>query len=1613
MGRWTRRLRRLVVGSLVAQLALLLVVALVLAWTTQTRSGRAVLLAQLVPVLESSVLDAELEIGAIERVFGTLVLSDVRIVGADGLELIDAARVEVEWRLRPLLARSVELPRILVVGRSLDVRVAEDGSLNVATLVRQSEPSEPRPDTPGWSVDLERIEARIDEGRFWTNADAPMATLGALDVRAGVRVSPSGVVDVEIPSLAAQASLLETLPEARRLALGGGTVRVTEVGLEVSVAELGFGSSALSALRLDMRPGEGVPFAWLSAAIGSIGLDPAELNPLLGGVELLAPLRASLVASGPVGALEFAVPVEGAGGAVELSGVLDLGDPASLGYDATVRAIRLVPSRWATLALDADISASVQVRGRGTDPDTAQLVVRVDGGPSRVEGIAVDELFAVVAYDAGAVDVRTLELRSGSATVRLDGSLAPGGAVEVELDVAAPDLSEVVTLLPGEVGTMSGSVDARIAMGGALGWDPLAGAAPPEDLEGLIAALGGVTGSGAIAVRRFDGFGAGVRSADVAWSADGRAGAPQLRLDLDAAGVVVGGTVVESASLAVGLERDRGSLSGRVAIEPDVRVELDVRGRLDGARLDLAIDALDAAAAGLGATLLEPTSASVVFGPRWSPQRVSLQETSLRVDEIAVLVAGSYAFDSGALRGSVRGRGLDLASIGARFAPDTELAGVADVHVTVSGTLRRPGATVDIGVTGLSAVGLTPHDLLLNASLDGDVLRLDSQLTRNGAVIASVATGEVGVPVEVDLERGVVRLREDRAIDVALSVERIKLGELSPVLPPSVDIATRGYIALVLELRGSVDRPEFVGSMRVNDATLEIPVGEESWAVERTSATLDLQVDGRGETWHIDVASSVDVGNRRMLDAQLRTLLDPERLGDDADAIADVVLDASVDISEFSVADLPGPIRESLGIAEGTFDALITWNGRVRDGVGSVSVVGNDVRVGALEPVSGRVDLWSGEQVRGEALAWYGAGSPHLSVGGPMPRAADGATGAELSFSVDTTLNRLFDPAFDGDVPVAARVVVPTVRFENLGSISSALAERRGGTNGYLDVFGTLADPVARGRIALHDVELLDGSPGGAGLELGYEGGVARAEVFICEGESRGVEFSASLGVDLGLDALAAGLPPVDTWPLRVEGHAESVDLAETIPLVVVAGLLDDVGGRLDLDFSVAGTVGRPEVRGTASLTEGRFGVIPLARTFENVRLRLEMSREAIQLTELVADDERGRLRGSGLVHLEDFAPTEVELQVRLRDFLVSSTSGAGAFLSGTTDVRVRPADSGLDVDVLLRGLVIDVPDDVGGAGGGPRALPEWVHFEGGDVGVDQRGARSPSLLAELDTEAVPTAPTRLDIRIRTGDRGVIHQQFAELEFTVDLAVLVDGDVLRVTGAVLVPEGVVRVAGKDFAVRVGRVSFAEGMTVVDPAIDVEAVHELPSSVTEYLAERGYVPGGDYATISVVVRGDLSDLAADPENAVRLVSDPRGLSEPDIFQLLASGRLSGDSDTEEGQQGVAAITSLLLGVVGDQLSGGIPIDTIRIESSGESQRVEGGKYIADNVYVSGTYIRSPNDEDDNNFEVALEWILRQIGPGSLRLELRGGDRGKGGLELLYNLVRGRRNAEEPQ
>jgi autotransporter translocation and assembly factor TamB len=212
------------------------------------------------------------------------------------------------------------------------------------------------------------------------------------------------------------------------------------------------------------------------------------------------------------------------------------------------------------------------------------------------------------------------------------------------------------------------------------------------------------------------------------------------------------------------------------------------------------------------------------------------------------------------------------------------------------------------------------------------------------------------------------------------------------------------------------------------------------------------------------------------------------------------------------------------------------------------------------------------------------------------------------------------------------------------------------------------------------------------------------------------------------------------------------------------------------------------------------------------------------------------------------------------------------------------------------------------------------------------------------------------------------------------------------------------------------VTFDGTVDTVNPVVDVRAVHYLSSDV----AARLEPASGGEANVSVVIDGKLEELFASDSGAIRLQSDPQMSQEDIIFVLLTGRPRDASSEVEGDQQALATASSLAAGLLADRLLSetGIPIDTIRIDGDAQSgqafARVEGGKYITEDVYVSGTYINS-QDPRENDFEFALEWIILRLGSASVRTEIRAGNKGNGGLELLWNLTRPGRSrvARQPE
>ena len=500
----------------------------------------------------------------------------------------------------------------------------------------------------------------------------------------------------------------------------------------------------------------------------------------------------------------------------------------------------------------------------------------------------------------------------------------------------------------------------------------------------------------------------------------------------------------------------------------------------------------------------------------------------------------------------------------------------------------------------------------------------------------------------------------------------------------------------------------------------------------------------------------------------------------------------------------------------------------------------------------------------------------------------------------------------------------------------------------------------------------------------------------------------------------------VAAWPLAGRVHAVVDDIGPlTSPLL--AGVVEGLDGRVVADLRLGRQIGDPRIEGELSLDVGPFYMPRLGRRFREVAVALSFSEESaphceggacervryVALDRFRVRDPVGsiRIRGSASedaqarVRLEGWSVTQGDALIELRDLWYADPGGLSVIVGGDIQVGVRPrvlaGQEGWHADVILRDMRIRLPQETPGASVGATDLPGGlVRRVGVDVGWEEIG-RSAGERAGAGGPARPAEQGALPpfaVTVRTEGRNRVEHPMATLGFRIDLGVQSEGQDFRSEGQVQLVEGLVRFAGRRFQIERGNLLFSgAGDDAFNPVLDMEVVHELSSQAASLLPP----PSGERATVRVLVTGR----ATSPVITFR--GDP-DVSEEDAIFILLTGRprSAEESDADAGSQLASAAGSLLLGALGDRISGQLPLDSIRIEgdaSTGQAiSRIEGGFYVGENVYVTGTLVPGAK-RDENDFEVGLEWILRRFRRSSLRLGVRGGNAQQGGAELMFNIV----------
>lgn len=1582
--------------------AILLIVALVLVALTQTQPGRDFVASKVLDVLNTSVFVGELEVDALTGpVFGRVGVEGAVLRGPDGHVHARLGAIEIDYTLAALRDGRVQVDQVTIDGLDVDARILEDGSLDLAALIQPGDgTSDGGGDLPV-SVDIDAITLRNSAFRLRDlRTEETVVDVADLAAEGAFSLERDASLSARVAELSSGVSLPSLVDRRWAVRLRDVGVGLATPQLTVEVAEVHLDDAELLGFdgEVTLAPDGEQPFAHVDIAFPRFALSPDELNPFLGQEVLLAPIRFGARISGPPQAVRLDVPVEGPEGRVEIGATLDLTSPVDLAYQARVRLIRVRPGAWLDLGeFDADVSAGLTVRGSGLTPQAASLDARLEVGPSRVGPFSVEEAFVAASYGNDEVRVSNAYVRARGAELTMRGAASRSGQVELDLEFDVPDVAATAADVAEMVGedmpadVRSGSISLSVEAGGSLPLEAWADGQLPENLEAWSAALETFELSLDLDADDVDALGVVVDRADVTASASAPGSVADAQVDVDVRGLVVPGLSVPSARVVARLADDRLSLdldTTLPGITGRTRVSASAQDTDDGVTVRLS--RLELEPMDIPVALVQPTTIRL-SGPWDAPERVRTDGLVLRARSAAIDVDADVRLGEGVAPGrldvGVVIAGLDLEEWGDLLPLDAVpgLQATVGGRLGLQGTLARPELTADLDVPELRVEGLPSSSVELDlrcasGSCGGDV-RL--QPLRAGAPAVS-ATG-LEAPLRISLDPFEVELAQSGAIGGDVELDDFALDLVSTWMPSLEEFALAGEVTGAVSVGGTLAAPSADIDVGWTGVGADLPLEPSAVRIDDLDGGINGTVRAEGsDTAVVDLAVRTTWRGEELIVGTVDGDLDVGALLDGSYDPRAQSVRASVGLRRIAVTDLPEGLREQVEVESGWIELGVSWNGTVDDPGGKATINVGDVVVAGIGPLRGNARVMAADRI---------------SVGAAMYRGQEPDALLSARGGLDQGLTGLIDEGLERDAEIELDVSLAALPLVTFAPLVPELAQETAVARGTVRASGRVSAPELDADVSLEELRLVGGGTGAWSIEMNY--GAAATTVDVTMQADGADVVTASGRVEIARDADGV---PVDVmeWPLSLELDADAAPLSGIVPALAVQDILEEVDGVLNADVSFSGSLRRPHFDGTLNVEEGAASIIPLGRSFEGVRLAARVDDTGLRIDELRLGDEDGFVTGSGDVILDGLGLDRYELSFRFRDLFVSDPSGAGVNLRGEVRVDGDVSDEEHLVDVVLDGMRVTVPDSTG-TSGGPTSLPEYVYFVDEDVAASEVGERNPTRLGEDTAESEASSPTPIRIDIRTTGENVLRHPLIEVTFEVELLVEIIGADVRTDGAVTITSGGLSVASNRFDIERGIVRFGAGGDAFDPMVDVEAVHVLQPDVSERVAAVYGPPGGDSASIKVSVNGRVSDLAADPEAAIRLTSDP-SMNRQDIFLVLATGRLSGDGDTSEAQEGVAALSGLLLGLVSDRLSESLFIDTLRIDASSESQRIEGGKYISDNLYVSGTYIRTPDEQEDNNFEVSLQWILRRIGPGSLRFEVRGGDQAKGGVELLYQVIR---------
>jgi hypothetical protein len=341
-----------------------------------------------------------------------------------------------------------------------------------------------------------------------------------------------------------------------------------------------------------------------------------------------------------------------------------------------------------------------------------------------------------------------------------------------------------------------------------------------------------------------------------------------------------------------------------------------------------------------------------------------------------------------------------------------------------------------------------------------------------------------------------------------------------------------------------------------------------------------------------------------------------------------------------------------------------------------------------------------------------------------------------------------------------------------------------------------------------------------------------------------------------GVTTLSAKVPliwdsenPVPVLAKRgdVSGSANFDRMPLQAVLAWMAGVVN-VEGILQGSVTAQGRVRDPSFVGSVELSDGRVNLRAVGQTLEDVTGRAIFDEDGVAVTDLRATDTNGTAEVDGRVGFKKLQLKKMDFTVRADKFPLRSEGSIMARLDGSARMMAKFEDEGIDGEVRLKKLELDIPEST--------ATPQDL-------------ARHPEVffIGETYEPIRRTDAYEVKLKIRSEDRLVIRSR--DQGFYVEATAKLDTRVAEeftVEGTVNLHKGSFQVFGKRFEIRSGNMIF-DGKPEMDAKVDLVARHSLR---------------GSNDTVTVVVSGRLSN------PTIEFKSNVPTTSEAQVIALLVTG-----------------------------------------------------------------------------------------------------------------------------